>query len=73
MGQHKLNIAGNLIKYKLDRFGNTMGRELPSLKNISTGEYLMPDYEYVKQQLADQEGCKVKGDFSISTVRLYNT
>jgi hypothetical protein len=76
MGIHVLNIGGNLKKYKLDKDGKVLGEEpAKETKPAPSGhshddddDDNLPDYEMVKQQLANQEGCKVKGSVVVNKV-----
>jgi hypothetical protein len=75
MGSHTVNIHGSIMKYKLDKNGKVIGESLYKTKNPEHhGEFHeeedeeMPDYEEVKKQFQNQEGCQLKGYFLVNKV-----
>jgi hypothetical protein len=76
MGSHSLNIHGSLMKYRLDKNGNVLGEEVYNVKekanknadDHSVDEEYMPDYEKVKKEIIDQEGCRIRGYFLVNKV-----
>lgn len=80
MGSHTVNIHGSLMKYRLDRNGKAISQEVYQVKKKEDGEKKtdhhghshndedMPDFESVKKQLIDQEGCRIKGYFLVNKV-----
>lgn len=80
MGSHTVNIHGSLMKYKLDKNGRVIGESLYKTKNPEKHgeEHIheededeeMPDYEEVKRQFQNQEGCQLKGYFLVNKVNI---
>ena len=77
MGSHTVNIHGSLTKYKLDKNGKIIGETLYKTKNPElhgedhheeAEDEEMPDYEEVKKQFQNQEGCQLKGYFLVNKV-----
>lgn len=76
MGSHTVNIHGSLMKYKLDKNGKVIGETLYKTKNPElhneevddSSDEEMPDYEEVKKQFENQEGCQLKGYFLVNKV-----
>lgn len=76
MGSHSVNLEGNVMKYRLDKTGKAIGQEpYKSVKlNIEENEahghdhYAQPDYDMVKNQLINREGCRIKGYFLVNKV-----
>lgn len=78
MGSHTVNIHGSLMKYKLDKNGKIIGESLYKTKSPENhGEIFdeedeeMPDYEEVKKQFQNQEGCQLKGYFLVNKVIIF--
>jgi hypothetical protein len=80
MGSHTVNIHGSLMKYRLDKNKNILGEEKYHVKESTKedskknehghahDEDSMPDYEDVKNEIDNQEGCKIKGYFLVNKV-----
>ena len=76
MGSHSVNLEGSLMKYRVDSNGKELNAEpyksvkLDTHENDSHGHdhFAQPDYQMVKQQLADREGCRIKGYFLVNKV-----
>lgn len=79
MGSHSVNVHGSLMKYRLDKNKKVLGEEVYHVKEKKKDpnnpnneddddEELMPDYELVKKQITDQEGCRIKGYFLVNKV-----
>lgn len=73
MGVHSVNLEGDLMKYKLDSKGNSIGQEPYFSKKIKVeghdhAHFAQPDYEQVKKQLVNNEGCRLKGFFYVNKV-----
>ena len=83
MGIHILNIGGTLTKIRIDKNGKNLGEYKkvepanPPAKKDDHGhshdneEENQPDYEMVKKQLSEGEGCKVRGTVIVNKVLLY--
>lgn len=74
MGSHTLNIAGGLMKIRLDKNGkvigedNSKGKEVRVSQGHDHGNDDQPEYELVKAQVVSSEGCKVKGNIIVNKV-----
>ena len=76
MGSHSVNLEGNIMKYRLDKTGKAIGQEpyksvkLDIVENETHGHdhFAQPDYEMVKNQLKNNEGCRIKGYFLVNKV-----
>lgn len=76
MGSHSVNIHGSLMKYKLDKNRRIIGESVYKTKsphkdtntNELDDEEELPDYEEVKKQFQNQEGCQLKGYFLVNKV-----
>ena len=82
MGSHSVNVHGSLMKYRLDKDKKVLGEEVYHVKEKKKDknsnpnshddddydEGLMPDYELVKKQITDKEGCRIKGYFLVNKV-----
>jgi hypothetical protein len=76
MGSHSVNIHGSLMKYRLDKSGTILGEEVYNVKekkDKSSGvaeeeDDDMPNYEMVKKEITNQEGCRLKGYFLVNKV-----
>jgi hypothetical protein len=77
MGSHSVNVHGSLMKYRLDKNRNVLGEEVYQVKEKEKGkehsneeddESMSPDYELVKKQITDQEGCRLRGYFYVNKV-----
>ena len=75
MGSHSVNIVGNLHKHRLDVNGATL--ETEKYKTVDhehegkKGEehgIEMPDYDLVKNQIINKEGCRIDGYFVVNKV-----
>ena len=57
-------------KRKINKAGETIGLEIvKDLVEIRSGQGALPDYEYVKQQFKDGEGCNMAGTIQVHKVR----
>jgi hypothetical protein len=77
MGSHSVNVHGSLMKYRLDKNRNVLGEEVYQVKEKKKennpqeeddDESAMPDYELVKKQISDKEGCRLRGYFYVNKV-----
>lgn len=76
MGSHSVNLEGSLMKYKLDRNGNSIGSEPYNSVKLETKDnedhghdhFTQPDFNMVKTQVANREGCRIKGYFQVNKV-----
>jgi len=76
MGSHMLNIRGHLKKMPIDKDGKQIGTqyyqdfEKPSADNHGHGggEESQPDYETVKGELLNQQGCRLSGYVEVNKV-----
>lgn len=77
MGSHSVNLHGSLVKSRLDAKGNVISEEeYKRAKEDHSHDHeghdhsqdIMPDYEFVKNQYANKEGCKIKGFFMVNKV-----
>ena len=76
MGSHSVNLEGSLMKYRIDANGKELNAEpyksvkLDIHENESHGHdhFAQPDYQMVKQQLLNREGCRIKGYFLVNKV-----
>ena len=73
LGFNAQNIEGNLTKYTLNSKHEIIGQKPYALQSL--GRYghdhdhiAQPDYEFVKTQIKNKEGCRLKGDFSLDAV-----
>lgn len=72
MGSHSVNIHGNMVKHRLDASGKTI--ETEKYKTTEHGQehsdepVVMPDYNLVKDQVVNQEGCRIEGYFVVNKV-----
>jgi hypothetical protein len=75
MGSHTVNIHGSLMKYKLNKDGKIIGESAYKTKppgevhEDDDSDEQMPDYEEVKKQFAEHEGCQLKGYFLVNKVK----
>jgi hypothetical protein len=81
MGSHSVNIHGSLMKYRLDVNRKVIGEEKYEVKpkkekkestdghnHSHEDEDDLPDYDLVKNQIINKEGCKIKGYFLVNKV-----
>jgi len=70
MGSHSVNIHGSLTKYNLSSKGLVIGEEKYKTVDLKgkDEDTEMPDYEQVKKQIINGEGCQIKGDFLVNKV-----
>ena len=76
LGLNVQNIEGNLTKYVLDSKHQVIGLKPYALKSLGTfghdhDHIAQPDYELVKTQIKNNEGCKLKGTFFLDAVPGY--
>ena len=67
------NIEGNLTKYNLNQNLEITGQKKYVLENLGRfghnhDHIAQPDYELVKQQIKNKEGCRLEGHFFIDAV-----
>ena len=70
------NIEGNLTKYNLNTKQEVIGQKQYLLENLGRfghdhDHIAQPDYELVKQQLKNKEGCRLEGQFLHKIKDLY--
>jgi hypothetical protein len=76
MGLHIMNIGGSLKKFNLNKNGKVVGEyiEEPSTDVSSdfdnNNDSFQPDYNHVKDQINNSEGCKVQGTITVNKVIL---
>ena len=73
LGLNVQNIEGNLTKYVLNTKHEIIGFTPYSLESLGRfghdhDHIAQPDYELVKTQLKNKEGCKLKGEFFLDAV-----
>jgi len=73
LGLNVQNIEGNLTKYVLNTKHEIIGQKPYSLESLGRfghdhDHIAQPDYELVKTQLKNKEGCKLKGEFFLDAV-----
>ena len=73
LGHIGQNIEGNLTKYNLNTYQEVVGQKQYLLENLGRfghdhDHIAQPDYELVKTQLKNKEGCRLKGQFFIDAV-----
>jgi len=73
LGLNVQNIEGNLTKYSLDTSQRITGQKPYELKSLGRfghdhDHIAQPDYELVKKQISNKEGCKLKGNFLVDAV-----
>jgi hypothetical protein len=78
MGSHSINVEGSLTKSRLSRGGQVLGVEPYKTKEIHVsddekqiheeGETFQKNYELVKKEIIDEEGCRLKGYFYVKKV-----
>ena len=73
LGLKVQNIEGNLTKYILDSNNKIIGQKPYVLENLGKfghdhDHIAQPDYDLVKKQITNKEGCKLKGNFLIDAV-----
>ncbi len=72
MGAHSVNLEGNVTRYRLDKNGKIINSQPYEIKNGTPHDnhmhYPQPDYELIKKQVANKEGCQLKGFFKVNKV-----
>lgn len=76
MGEHSVNLEGSMMKYKLDKKGNTISQEPYKSIKVDSKEdnghghdhFAQPDYNEVKKEVTNSEGCRIKGYFLVNKV-----
>lgn len=73
LGLNVQNIDGNLTKYILDSKHQVIGQKPYLLESLGKfghdhDHIAQPDYELVKKQINNKEGCKLKGEFFLDAV-----
>ena len=73
LGLNVQNIEGNLTKYVLNTKHEIIGQKPYSLESLGRfghdhDHIAQPDYELVKTQIKNKEGCKLKGQFFLDAV-----
>ena len=73
LGLKVQNIEGNLTKYNINTNQQIIGQKPYLLENLGRfghdhDHIAQPDYELVKTQLKNKEGCRLKGQFFIDAV-----
>ncbi len=82
MGSHIMNIGGNLKKFRLSKDGKVTGEYKDEPANTSSdynhehevdSNYSpQPDYQRVKEEILNSEGCRVFGAVIVNKVNLIN-
>ena len=73
LGLRVQNIEGNLTKHNLDEKHQIIGEKPYILESLGRfghdhDHIAQPDYEVVKKQINNKEGCKLKGSFFLDAV-----
>lgn len=73
LGLKVQNIEGNLTRYDINIKKEVIGQKPYALENLGRfghdhDHIAQPDYELVKQQLKNKEGCRLEGQFLIDAV-----
>ena len=73
LGAHLQIIDGILTKIILDKNAKSISNQPYSLHSLGNNRhnhqnYAQPDYEKVKKQINNEEGCKLKGYFFVDAV-----
>ena len=73
LGLNVQNIEGNLTKHVLDKKHKIISEKPYSLQSLGRfghdhDHIAQPDYELVKKQIQEKEGCKLKGTFFVDAV-----
>ena len=73
LGLNVQNIDGNLTKYVLDSKHQVIGQKPYLLESLGRfghdhDHIAQPDYELVKNQINNKQGCKLKGEFLLDAV-----
>jgi hypothetical protein len=73
LGLKVQNIEGNLTKYILDKNHQIIGEKPYVLESLGRfghdhDHIAQPDYEFVKKQIKENQGCKLKGAFFVDAV-----
>ena len=73
LGLRQQNIEGNLTKYSINSKNEILGQKPYLLENLGRfghdhDHIAQPDYELVKNQLKNKEGCRLKGNFFVDAV-----
>lgn len=72
MGTHSLNIHGNLVKNRIDEHGNLISIfKEPKEEGHSHDAHTQvpqPDYEELKKEIQNKEGCQLVGNISVLRV-----
>ena len=73
LGLNVRNIEGNLTKYSLNNKHEIIGNKPYALESLGKfghdhDHIAQPDFESIKTQIKNQEGCKLKGEFYIDAV-----
>ena len=68
LGEHSQFIEGNLQLNRIDKKGKIINSSKYEPKTNNNGEIIQPDYEIVKTNIKEGEGCKLKGYFLVDNV-----
>ena len=73
LGLNVQNIEGNLTKYSLNNKHEIIGNKPYALESLGKfghdhDHIAQPDFESIKTQIKNQEGCKLKGEFYVDAV-----
>ncbi len=73
LGLNVRNIEGNLTKYSLNNKHEIIGNKPYALESLGKfghdhDHIAQPDFESIKTQIKNQEGCKLKGEFYVDAV-----
>jgi hypothetical protein len=72
MGSHVVNVEGSLYKTRISKYGKeisakqTLPVSKPDVYHPEEGD--MSNYEFIKKQVTDEEGCIVYGDVFVKKV-----
>ena len=69
MGSHDVNVNLNLFKHRISRNGKDIGKEIfGSSVTVQPQDDDMSNYEAIKKEILDHEGCHIYGDVFLKKV-----
>ena len=68
LGEHSQQIEGNLLLSRTDKKGKILDTSKYEPKTNNNGEIIQPDYEIVKKNIREEEGCILNGYFFVDNV-----
>ena len=64
-GKHTLNVQGKIQKENLDKNGKNLKTETIVITKEKENKYEHANFEQVKKQFENFEGCRIKGEFKV--------